>query len=199
MEEITFTPDYGKGNIIATFFLSLVGIILLLSGYNANSTEIMVGGGFCFLVVVFAFVAYPRKIVFSQSQVTVKRYVLPDQVFEYQDFTDIGSMAIKFGRRGISVLNMKNGGELISKFQKLIEERKIQPSQMQGKLAVEEALTTKALKYALIPGVILGILANILLDTYFNIDINGRLVSGVVFLAVFLGIYFFLKNRQEMK
>jgi hypothetical protein len=199
MEEITFKPDYGASNIIASILMFLLGGALLAFGYQEGSSALLVGGVFCFFVVVFSFIAYPRRIVLFQNRVSVIRYILPNQVFEYQEFTDIGGTAIKFGRRGISLLNMRNNEELVSVFQKMIDERKIQPTQVQGKLAVEEALTSKAMKYAIIPGILLSFIVNMLLETYLDIHIDARLVSGTVIIITLLAVYYFLKNRQKME
>ena len=93
-------------------------------------------------------------------------------------------------------MNMKNKGELVSIVQKLIEERKIQPFQLEGKLAVEEALSQKALKYSLIPAFLFGFVLGFL-AYQFNFEIDGRLAWLISFLVIFPTTYLILKRRND--
>lgn len=198
MKQINFKPDYGYRRIGAVF-LFLIGFFMLCFGLTVTGATFSTWGFGLFLILLclVSFFAYPKEIVFTQSRIIVKRFLLPKQIFEYQEFTDIGGMMVKFGTRTIPLLHMRNQDEIIEIFQKLFDEQKIQPSQIEGKLIVEDALTQKALKIAIVPGFLGGFALDYLLSTYFSLNLDYRLTFLISFLTSLTGIYIVLKRQHE--
>jgi hypothetical protein len=197
VDEFTFKPNYGNNNNLGAFFICLFGVFLAYQGYKTNSFILLVIGLALLLFSVFVYLGYPRQFVFDQKQVTVKKVLLPKQVFLYQDFTDLGTTAIRFGKKSIYLYNMKNGDELIEIFRGLLDRRMIQSSQIEGKLVVEEVLTQKALKTSAIPILIIGFGLLNVLSRFFDLNLDSRIVFLAVFLIIFPSTYYILKRQKE--
>ena len=197
MKQINFKPDYGYRRIVSFFFFLLGCFMLLIIRLPSGTFSTWGFGLFFTLLFLFGVFAYPKEIVFTESRIIVKRFLFPKQIFEYQEFTDIGGMMVRFGSRAISLLHMRNQDEMLEIFQKLFDEHKIHPSQVEGKLIVEEALTQRALKLAIVPGFLGGFALDYLLSNYFSLNLDYRLTFLISFLTSLTGIYIVLKRQHE--
>jgi len=85
-----------------------------------------------FLAVIFGLMAFSlpfrvfREIRFT-DQITVKRYLLPDFVFQYKEITELSSFELKVGKSGVPLLMMtqKSFSELEDTLRDRLKERKI--------------------------------------------------------------------------
>lgn len=198
MDEIIFRPKYSGEVYFGGPFLLLIGGILLYFGYKENSIFQLSFGGLSFLMGMYYPFAYPREIIFKSDKIVIKKFLLPRKSLDYQDFSDMSPFTIKFGRYGIPLVYMKNVEKLMSIFQELMDNGKIQIFQIKGELARNEVVASMAGKYSLIPILLVWIIGAVL-KFYFKLQIEIPLILFGSPLAVFFGIYFFLKSRSEIK
>ena len=214
MNEISFKPDYGLIGfllkVIVIFILPIDAVLSLwfmvfnnpsvsLSGADGIMFALWVGLN-PFLIGLFICYQYPREIVMTQSQAKLRKYIFPERFFNYNEFTSIDLTEIRFGRKAISLKGMKNGKELTSAFQKLIDEQKIRPGYMHKKLANEKSRTEQVAGYA-------GAFTILFLIAWYGIwylfindlrfFVNPELLGGIVFVVAYFGISLFLKYKHK--
>ncbi|MBK9927134.1 MAG: hypothetical protein IPP66_17845 [Anaerolineales bacterium] len=190
---------------IAGPILTMLGgaLVLAILFFDVKELSFVLFTVFILLLGVWGLVNWVRnsflKIIFQEDKIIFVRRFINPITFLYSELTDIGFTQIKFGQRRISLMNMKNGDELLSAFQRLLDEKKIQPSQMDGKLIVNDVMTQRALLISAIPTILGGFALDFMLRSYFDINLDGFVPFSISFLVFYYGAYMILKNRYENK
>lgn len=194
---MTFVPKYSFKYRIGGLLITIVGGASLLLGLSNGDMSLKGIGVFFLGLGIFGTLTMTRKVIFGEVDIIFTRFLLSPVVFSYSDIEDIGNTQIKIGRKFVSVLSMENGAELISLFRKMVREKKIQPSQIAGKLVAEEALLQQVIKFSIIPTVIGGLILTLLLDRYLNFQLDFRISLLISFIIISCIIYFVLKRQRE--
>lgn len=192
LNEIVFIPRHNlKARISAPFMFLVGGIFVVLSIFEKDVAEFLFGGSFL-SVGLLALFLYPKKIVFGVDSAIVSRTIFPSVKYKYSNFTDIGSTAIRFGRKVIPLTNIENKQELGDIISKLIDDGQIHPSQIQGKLAATEDLTRRTAIISLVPVLVVGLILNFFEITLF--PLNGIFLAMLVVCPI---VYITLRLQSE--
>jgi hypothetical protein len=205
MSEDVFKPKYRIRDRIAGPILTMFGGVLILGVlfFEVKESSFVLFTVFILLLGIWSLVNWVRnsflKIIFQEDKIIFVRRFISPITFLYSELTDIGFTQIKFGQRRISLMNIENGDELLSAFQRLLDEKKIQPSQIEGELIVNDVMTQRTLLISVIPAILGGFALDYVLRRYFDINLDGFVPFSISFLVFYYGAYMILKNRYENK
>lgn len=190
-QEIVFKPKYRYHPFIMFIIISILVVMSLnLASDNPTFYLATIFFGLLALSLPFNFVREIR----IKNNVEISRYLLPKRLIEFSAIKDIGATAIKIeGQHPIAIAQIRNKDELLEIIEKLIQDHKIQHSQIEGRLIKSEALSNKALKISVISIIIISIVAELAIQTFFNVDIDFRITLIIVFIIIYLSVYNFLK------
>ncbi len=189
-----------KHNWFSIGFLGLliisIGGAALVSGYVVNNIALMVGGLLIILMGIYSVARRSTLIAIGDSEVEMKRLFLPAVALDYDNFTDFTGIAFMFGNKGIPLDDMTNAQEFVDVFLPILEKKNVRST---GKYVADVNRTNKALKYAIVPSIVITIAVTYLLRSFFNVQYSRELVSGIIFLIVLFVIYFILQKLEEFR
>jgi len=152
MQNSVFLPKYTYKGLWDVLLISLslfsVSIFAIWKeGFGLeNLIFLVVFGLFCFWWMRHLV----RRIVFTNSSFSVARYLLPTKTVGYFEITDISFSAIRTQKGDIRLTGMSNAHELLQQFIGLIEQGKIENTQLEMKMVVEDEIWGKSIAFTFI-------------------------------------------------
>jgi len=195
MNEIVFKPKHNWFSIaFLSFVIALLGGAFSFAGFALNNLFLIVLGFVLVLLGLVSVAGRSRLIIIGNAEVVMKRLLFPEKVFQYENFTDFNGEMFIFGNMGIPLHDMTNSQEFVEIFLPILEKRNIQST---GKYIADVNRTNKALKYSVVPSLVVTFIAIYFLKKYFNAQYNGEIIGGVIFLVVLFSVYFIIKKMEE--
>ena len=186
MDEIVFRPKYERRyrwSVLGVAIMVALGVPLSLS-----SGDPWLWGALAVLGLMVALVpfVYLREVRFGRH-ITLRRYLLPDLVYSYDDVRDIGLFGFRLGRRTVQWTLMENGAELANTVDELVESGVIPEDQLDGKLVSHEVSEGVSVIYGSVLG--LAVAAAVVLFGWYPSSIPPRVFGGLIAL-VSLGVVY---------
>lgn len=192
--EIIFKPKHNWFAILSLgILIILLGGAFFVRGVVAENIFTLILGSVILVIGVVSIIGRSRLIILRNHEAIVKRLLFPDLVLKYENFTDIWGEMIRFGNRGIPLKFMINSQELVDTLVDMLKQRNISPK---DRYVAEVSLTNKAVKYSLIPSILLAVIFTQIFRLYLDIQLNAFVVGPIIFLVLLYGIYFILKRKE---
>lgn len=156
-----FKPRYfSSADRFGLIALNLLLLFVLWLFYKSNNLAVFSSWIFLvlapeFILAFFKMIGRPTKILLSNDEIVVSRFLLPEAVFPFSELTDVGRGSVRFGRRRISLSGMTNSAEFFGLLFGYMDEVNVRPESFEGKLVFEETLRAKAAGKALLPSLFL--------------------------------------------
>ncbi len=147
MQDNVFLPKYTYKGLFDVLLISLGLLAVSISaiwkqGFGLENFIYLIAFAlFCFWWIRNLI----RQVVFNNSAFSVSRFLLPTITIDYVEITDIGFSKIKTKKGEISLAGMNNAQELLRRFVRLIEQGKIEKTQLEMKVAVQDKVWKKSI------------------------------------------------------
>lgn len=152
MKNLIIKPKYSFKSLWDVLLLSLVLIFSIIFsvirlGFSLETLSVLIA------LIMFCFWwthSLIRYFIFTPSSFTMVRYIMPPKTIDYAEITDVGNTKIKTKIGNIYLAGITNVGEIIDRFNDLIDQDKINQNQLEKKVRIEDVTLRKSTLPALI-------------------------------------------------
>ncbi len=140
MQKEIFKPRYsikGSWDVLSLSLLMIIALLLSFLKFGVSFSNVF-ETAFLILFILYFSRNYIRRIEFKSSCFVVEKYVWPSKKIDYSDVTDLGMFKVKTRKGDVSFGSMSNAKQLHLLFSELIKQGKINKSQIENKVVIQE-------------------------------------------------------------